>query len=204
MSNKEPFSLKYPAVLRPEVLGDFELSDRDKIIYAVIASLIGQKQNGYCWLTNEEIATACAKSESAVKRAIKVLSEKKYIYIDTDRKRATKNKPIRHIYTDYKYYCDRNKQTAPIPSKFKNIHHFRNWAKYALVGFEFTFNRTNGNKMKVIITSSGYLKNVGLDENLHPIDEKGEIYKIWKDLYTLKDTCIEWYKKNKLNKKEEK
>lgn len=202
--SKEPFKLKYPASIRPEVLADFELSDRDKIIYAVIASLIGGKQGGYCWLTNAELAEACAKDERSIKRAIKNLSDKDYIYIDTDRSRVKKNKPIRHIYTDYKYFCDRNKQEPPIPSKFKNIHHFRNWAKNALGGFTFKAERHNGNKLKVMITNSGYLMNVGLDQELHPIDEKGDIYKIWADLYKNKDKCIKWYKEHKLNKKEEK
>lgn len=208
MANKEPFSLKHPALLRPEVLTDFEISDRDKIIYSVISSIIGGKQSP-CWLTNEEIGNACAKSEKSIERAIKVLSDKQYIYIDVDRKRpfkgrTTKDKAIRHIYTDYKYYCDRNKQHSPIPSKFRNFNHFLKWGQVALRGFQFRGERINGNKLQVAIADNGYLKNLGLDKELHSIDEKGDIYKMWKDLYKNKDICTKWYEENKLNKKEEK
>lgn len=204
MSYKEPFELRYPATIRPEILKDFELSDRDKLVYAVISSLIGGKETP-CWLTDAEIGEACGKELRAIQRAIKNLKEKDYIYIDLDRKRATKNKAIRHIYTDLKYYNNRNNKAPALPKKFKNIHHFRNWAKYALVDMPFTHIKANKNTIRCVINKAGYIHNIGLDEQLHSINDKTEIYKIWQNLYDDKETVIEAYKaKNKLNKKDDK
>ena len=194
MSNKAPFELKYPAQLRPEVLKDNTLSDRDKIVYAVISSLIGGSDNP-CWLTNIEIGEACGKEEKTIKRAISELSAKDYIYIDTDRTRVKENKPIRHIYVDYKYYLNRyHKNAHKIPNTFKDEHHFRNWARKAARGFMFNHMKLDGTKIPLVITETGYLRKTLINTNLHPTKEKALIYTIWKSLFENKDLVIKFVK----------
>lgn len=202
MSN---FQLKYNPSCPIDVFNHTELNNNEKIIYMVIHNIIGSKERK-CTLNNEDIANASNTSIATTKRAISNLVKYDLIWLDVDRKRIVKNPndSIRYIYTNYKYYTERNNKVPPIPTRFKSQAHFKNWATKWLPGFTFRAERHNGNKLKVMITNSGYLMNIGLDEELHPIDEKGDIYKIWADLYKNKDVCIEWYKENKLNKKEEK
>lgn len=108
------FKLKYSPNCPIDIFNHEELNNNEKMVYIVIHNIIGQ--NKKCTLINEEIATASNTSLATVKRAISKLQDLDLIWLDVDRKRTVKdpNEAVRHIYTNYKYYTDRNKKDKAI------------------------------------------------------------------------------------------
>ena len=60
-----------------EILTDEKLSDKEKIIYAIILYL--SKENNYCYLTNKTISELLNVSITQVSKLVNSLKDKKYI-----------------------------------------------------------------------------------------------------------------------------
>lgn len=78
-----------------EILTNEKLSDKEKIIYAIIIYL--SKENQYCFLTNKTIGKLLNISVTQVSNLINSLKSKEYIdteliYKDSDNKIYKKNK----------------------------------------------------------------------------------------------------------------
>lgn len=181
MSN---FKLNYNPSCPIDIFNNPNLNNNEKMIFMVITNIIGAKEKK-CTLTNEDIASASNTSLKTVVRALNKLFELELIWLDVNRKRVVNNpnEAVRHIYTNYKYYCDRNKkQNINIPT-FKSIHHFRNWAKAHAKGFEARITKEDGAITPIRINSKGYIENINLNKSYHPTDDKSIIYYIWNKLY---------------------
>ena len=63
-----------------EILTDEKLSDKEKIIYAIILYL--SKENNYCYLTNKTISELLNVSITQVSKLVNSLKDKKYIDIE--------------------------------------------------------------------------------------------------------------------------
>lgn len=199
MSN---FKLKYSPNCPIEVFNNENLNNNEKMIYIVIHNIIGE--NKKCTLINEDIASASNTSLRTVNSAISKLVEQQLIWLDVDRKRKVKdpNEAIRHIYTNYKHYVDRNKKTKKItvPKEFKSVHHFRNWAKSWAIGFEGKVTKSDGAKIHIKISDDGKIFNVLLDRLYNPNTEKESIYLVWELLYKNSDLVRDWVKQKNEDK----
>jgi len=92
------------------ILFDKEISSTSKLIFIYISSLCAQE--GYCWATNEHIATKFGISSRVVSRSVKQLE--KYIYI----KNPYNEKRLIHI--DKNVQAGRQKRRSSID---KNVQH---------------------------------------------------------------------------------
>ena len=63
-----------------EILTDEKLSDKEKIIYAIILYL--SKENNYCYLINKTISGLLDISITQVSKLVNSLKDKKYIDIE--------------------------------------------------------------------------------------------------------------------------
>ncbi len=108
-----------------EILTDEKLSDKEKIIYAIILYL--SKENNYCYLTNKTISELLNISITQVSKLVNSLKDKKYVDIELIYKENSKQVEIRKLIpinkntylTKVKYPLQQNFNT-PIEEKFKD------------------------------------------------------------------------------------
>ena len=108
-----------------EILTDEKLSDKEKIIYAIILYL--SKENNYCYLTNKTISELLNVSITQVSKLVNSLKDKKYIDIELIYKENSKQVEMRKLIpinkntylTKVKYPLQQNFNT-PIEEKFKD------------------------------------------------------------------------------------
>ena len=72
-----------------EILTDKKLSDKEKIIYAIIIYL--SKENDYCYCTNKTISELLNITVTQVSRLVNSLKDKNYINIELINKYNNKN-----------------------------------------------------------------------------------------------------------------
>ena len=108
-----------------EILTDDKLSDKEKIIYAIIIYLL---ENQYCFLTNKTISKLLNISVTQVSNLINSLKSKEYIDTELIYKENTKQVEMRKLIPiknedtylrKVKYPLQANFNT-PIKEKFKN------------------------------------------------------------------------------------
>ena len=109
-----------------EILTDNKLSDKEKIIYAIVIYL--SKENQYCFLTNKTISELLNISVTQVSNLINSLKSKEYIDTELIYKENTKQVEMRKLIPiknedtylrKVKYPLQANFNT-PIKEKFKN------------------------------------------------------------------------------------
>lgn len=110
-----------------EILTDEKLSDKEKIIYAIILYL--SKENDYCYLTNKTISELLYISITQVSKLVNSLKDKKYIDIELIYKENNKQVEMRKLIPTsknkdtylkkVKYPLQQNFNT-PIEEKFKD------------------------------------------------------------------------------------
>ncbi len=108
-----------------EILTDEKLSDKEKIIYAIILYL--SKENYYCYLTNKTISELLNISITQVSKLVNSLKDMKYIDIELIYKENSKQVEMRKLIpinkntylTKVKYPLQQNFNT-PIEEKFKD------------------------------------------------------------------------------------
>lgn len=121
-------NLNLKGIWRPiEILTDEKLSDKEKIIYAIILYL--SKENSYCYLTNKTISELLNVSITQVSKLLNSLKHKKYIDIELIYKKNSKQVEMRKLIpisknkntylTKVKYPLQQNFNT-PIEEKFKD------------------------------------------------------------------------------------
>lgn len=109
-----------------EILTDDKLSDKEKIIYAIVIYL--SKENQYCFLTNKTISKLLNISVTQVSNLINSLKKKKYIDTEIIYKENTKQVEMRKlipIKNDSTYlrkvkYPPQENFNTPIKEKFKD------------------------------------------------------------------------------------
>ena len=108
-----------------EILTDEKLSDKEKIIYAIILYL--SKENSYCYLTNKTISELLNISITQVSKLVNSLKYKKYIDMELIYKENSKQVEMRKLIpinkntylTKVKYPLQQNFNN-PIEEKFKD------------------------------------------------------------------------------------
>ena len=110
-----------------EILTDEKLSDKEKIIYAIILYL--SKENNYCYLTNKTMSELLNISITQVSKLVNSLKDKTYINIELIYKKNSKQVEMRKLIpisknkdtylTKVKYPLQQNFNT-PIKEKFKD------------------------------------------------------------------------------------
>ena len=132
-----------------EILTDEKLSDKEKIIYAIILYL--SKENNYCYLTNKTISELLNVSITQVSKLVNSLKYKKYIDIELIYKENSKQVEMRKLIpinkntylTKVKYPLQQNFNT-PIEEKFKdNKYNNKNISKYNKAKQNFRKSRAN-------------------------------------------------------------
>ena len=132
-----------------EILTDEKLSDKEKIIYAIILYL--SKENSYCYLTNKTISELLNVSITQVSKLVNSLKDKKYIDIELIYKENSKQVEMRKLIpinkntylTKVKYPPQQNFNT-PIEEKFKdNKYNNKNISKYNNAKQNFRKSRAN-------------------------------------------------------------
>ncbi len=134
-----------------EILTDEKLSDKEKIIYAIILYL--SKENNYCYLTNKTISELLNISITQVSKLVNSLKDKKYIYIELIYKENSKQVEIRKLIptsknkdtylTKVKYPLQQNFNTT-IEEKFKdNKYNNKNINKCNSTKQDYKKSRTN-------------------------------------------------------------
>lgn len=78
-----------------EILTDEKLSDKEKIIYAIILYL--SKENNYCYLTNKTISELLNISITQVSKLVNSLKDMKYIDIELIYKENSKQVEMRKL-----------------------------------------------------------------------------------------------------------
>ena len=129
-----------------EILTDEKLSDKEKIIYAIILYL--SKENNYCYLTNKTISELLNVSITQVSKLVNSLKDKKYIDIELIYKENSKQVEIRKLIpinkntylTKVKYPLQQN-FNIPIEEKFKDNN--KNISKYNNAKQNFRKSRAN-------------------------------------------------------------
>ena len=126
-----------------------KLSDKEKIIYAIILYL--SKENSYCYLTNKTISELLNVSITQVSKLVNSLKDKKYIDIELIYKENSKQVEMRKLIpinkntylTKVKYPLQQNFNT-PIEEKFKdNKYNNKNISKYNNAKQNFRKSRAN-------------------------------------------------------------
>ena len=132
-----------------DILVDKKLSDKEKIIYAIILYL--SKENNYCYLTNKTISELLNISITQVSKLVNSLKYKKYIDIELIYKENSKQVEMRKLIpinkntylTKVKYPLQQNFNT-PIEEKFKdNKYNNKNISKYNNAKQNFRKSRAN-------------------------------------------------------------
>lgn len=132
-----------------EILTDEKLSDKEKIIYAIILYL--SKENSYCYLTNKTISELLNVSITQVSKLVNSLKYKKYIDIELIYKENSKQVEMRKLIpinkntylTKVKYPLQQN-FNPPIEEKFKdNKYNNKNISKYNKAKQNFRKSRAN-------------------------------------------------------------
>ena len=132
-----------------EILTNEKLSDKEKIIYAIILYL--SKENNYCYLTNKTISELLNISITQVSKLVNSLKDKKYVDIELIYKENSKQVEIRKLIpinkntylTKVKYPLQQNFNT-PIEEKFKdNKYNNKNISKYNNAKQNFRKSRAN-------------------------------------------------------------
>lgn len=132
-----------------EILTDEKLSDKEKIIYAIILYL--SKENSYCYLTNKTISELLNVSITQVSKLVNSLKDKKYIVLKLIYKENSKQVEMRKLIpinkntylTKVKYPLQQNFNT-PIEEKFKdNKYNNKNISKYNNAKQNFRKSRAN-------------------------------------------------------------
>ena len=134
-----------------EILTDEKLSDKEKIIYAIILYL--SKENNYCYLTNKTISELLNISITQVSKLVNSLKYKKYIDIELIYKENSKQVEMRKLIpinknkdtylTKVKYPLQQNFNT-PILEKFKdNKYNNKNINKYNSTKQNYKKSKTN-------------------------------------------------------------
>ena len=132
-----------------EILTDEKLSDKEKIIYAIILYL--SKENNYCYLTNKTISELLNVSITQVSKLVNSLKNKKYIDSELIYKENSKQVEMRKLIpinkntylTKVKYPLQQNFNT-PIEEKFKdNKYNNKNISKYNNAKQNFRKSRAN-------------------------------------------------------------
>ena len=129
-----------------EILTDEKLSDKEKIIYAIILYL--SKENSYCYLTNKTISELLNVSITQVSKLVNSLKDKKYIDIELIYKENSKQVEMRKLIpinkntylTKVKYPLQQN-FNIPIEEKFKDNN--KNISKYNNAKQNFRKSRAN-------------------------------------------------------------
>lgn len=109
-----------------EILTDDKLSDKEKIIYAIIIYL--SKENQYCFLTNKTISELLNISVTQVSNLINSLKSKEYIDTELIYKENTKQVEMRKLipiknkdtYLRKVKYPPQENFNTPIKEKFKD------------------------------------------------------------------------------------
>ena len=109
-----------------EILTDDKLSDKEKIIYAIIIYL--SKENQYCLLTNKTISELLNISVTQVSNLINSLKSKEYIDTELIYKKNTKQVEMRKLipiknkdtYLRKVKYPPQENFNTPIKEKFKD------------------------------------------------------------------------------------
>ena len=109
-----------------EILTDDKLSDKEKIIYAIIIYL--SKENQYCFLTNKTIGKLLNISVTQVSNLINSLKSKEYIDTELIYKENTKQVEMRKLipiknkdtYLRKVKYPPQENFNTPIKEKFKD------------------------------------------------------------------------------------
>ena len=109
-----------------EILTDDKLSDKEKIIYAIIIYL--SKENQYCFLTNKTISKLLNISVTQVSNLINSLKSKEYIDTELIYKENTKQVEMRKLipiknkdtYLRKVKYPPQENFNTPIKEKFKD------------------------------------------------------------------------------------
>lgn len=104
----------YYAIIPANVRYDKALTPNAKLLYAEITALANK--NGYCWATNSYFAELYGVSIPSIKRWIKSLSDKNYIYTKVIRNKETKQVDKRMIYLSN----TNDKNISDDTSRFKN------------------------------------------------------------------------------------
>lgn len=104
----------YYAIIPANVRYDKALTPNAKLLYAEITALANK--NGYCWATNSYFAELYGVSIPSIKRWIKSLSDKDYIYTKVIRNKETKQVDKRMIYLSN----TNDKNISDDTSRFKN------------------------------------------------------------------------------------
>ncbi len=134
-----------------EILTDEKLSDKEKIIYAIILYL--SKENNYCYLTNKTMSELLNISITQVSKLVNSLKDKTYINIELIYKKNSKQVEMRKLIpisknkdtylTKVKYPLQQNFNT-PIEEKFKdNKYNNKNISKYNNAKQNFRKSRAN-------------------------------------------------------------
>ena len=78
-----------------EILTDKKLSDKEKIIYAIIIYL--SRENNYCYCTNKTISELLNISVTQVSKLVNSLKDKEYINIEMIYKENSKEVEVRKL-----------------------------------------------------------------------------------------------------------
>lgn len=100
MENKQKRHVGW-IIVPPAIAGRTDLTDSEKLVLGKIIGLLSDK--GYCFATNEYIASNTGKREDRVSKIISRLTEKKEIRIELLRKDGNPWKTERRIYIISKY-----------------------------------------------------------------------------------------------------
>ena len=101
-----------------EILTDDKLSDKEKIIYAIIIYL--SKENQYCFLTNKTISELLNISVTQVSNLINSLKSKEYIDTELIYKENTKQVEMRKLIPIKNKYTYLRKVKYPPQENFKD------------------------------------------------------------------------------------
>jgi len=100
-----------------EIILDHNLSDKEKLIYALV--LFCSSQNGYCYITNNDISTIFSISLTQSSKLLNSLKKKAYIQIKIDRN--NQNQITKRAITPIKLFANAylKKVKYPIEDNFK-------------------------------------------------------------------------------------
>jgi len=88
----------YTAYIPSKVRYDRDLKPNAKLLYAEIDALADYK--GYCWATNEHLATLLAVSKRTVQELVSALAEKGYVEVEVVRDMQTNEVVERRLWVD--------------------------------------------------------------------------------------------------------
>ena len=190
-------------VIQNNILLDPDLTDTEVRVYLVIKML--SYKDGYCWATNNQLAKLLNKTSNAINLALWRLKKKKYIVVNTDKKRS----PIRKIFTMQVWaelaYTDKVPKDcqSSIQMPLQYINYTKNMSFKEFKEFvtkyysNLMFNLSPGNKLGYRadiffrITKTGYLENTFTGD----LVDKETAHKIWEYLYERKDAVLDYFKK---------